>query len=199
MTEFFTVSSCIASLLFVGLVAYAHLKRREFDHASTSLSEYFSGSTRHVMLAAYICMAFALVCLALKIIPEQRGIVGGMGKVCGLLMLIAAACLIPIALTARRQLDADTRSARTKSLHRVLACVSLVAMVIAMVAYSMLGFPTDHRYQRALRAFAIVWSMFALMALVISIQVPPGTRYHGLVQKILVAMVATWVFICAWA
>jgi hypothetical protein len=199
MTEFFTAGSCFASLAFVALVAYAHLQRHELDRASTPLSAYFSGHTRGVMLAAYFCLSVALVCAAMKIIPEHGGIVSGVGPVSGFLMLIAAASLIPVALTARSELSADTRSVRTQSMHRKFAFVAFIAVAVAMVAYSVLGFPSDHRYQRAIRVWAVFVSLFALMAFMLLRSLPPGSRHYGLIQKILVASVATWLFISAWA
>jgi len=115
MTEFFAAGACIASLIFVALVAYAHLKRRELKYASSPLSAYFSGPTRRVMLAAYFFLAFALVCAAMKIIPEHSGaVVSGVGPASGVLMLMAAACLIPIALTTRSEVDVDMRSERDR-------------------------------------------------------------------------------------
>jgi hypothetical protein len=200
MTEFFTAGSCVGSLMFLALVIYAHLQRRELNCASTPLSDYFSGPTRRVMLAAYFCLGLALVCTAMKIIPEQQGaIVSGVGPASGVLMLIAAACLIPVAVTTRNELDVDTRAARTRSMHRVLALVAFTAIVIAMVAYSMLGLPSEHRYQRAIRVWAILLSIFAMMSFVLLVQVPPGSLYYGLIQKFLVALVAIWVLMNTWA
>jgi hypothetical protein len=200
MSEFFTAGSCIGSLVFVALVGYAHLKRRELNCASTPLADYFSGQTRRMMLAAYSCLSLALVCAAMKIIPEQQGaIVSGVGPVSGVLMLIGAACLIPVAVTTRGELDVDMRSVKTRSMHRVVALIAFIAIVIAMVAYSMLGLPSGHRYQRTIRVWAILVSMFAMVALTLLVQLPPSSRYYGLMQKLLIALIATWVFMSAWA
>jgi len=200
MTDFLTAGSCFASLVFVALAVYAHLGRRELNHASTPLSEYFSSRTRGVMLAAYFCLSFALVCVAMKIIPEHQGaIVSGVGPASGVLLSIAAACLIPVALTTRSELDVDRRSAGTRSMHRVLALAAFTAIVIAMAAYSILGLPSDHRSQRAVRMWAILVSIFALMAFMLLVRLPSGSPNYGLIQKILVALVAAWVFISAWA
>lgn len=200
MTEFLAAGSAVASLAFVALVAYAHLARRELGGASTALSEYFSKRTRGVMLAAYLCLSLALACVAVKIIPQQPdAIVSGMGAASGMLMLIAAICLIPIAFTTSPQLDADTRSAGTRSMHRVLALVAVTAIVIAMVTYSVLGLPSAHRSQRAFRMWPILVSLFALMIFMLLLRVPPGSPYYGLIQKLLAGLVAVWLFISAWA
>jgi len=84
-------------------------------------------------------------------------------------------------------------------MHRVLALVAFVAIVTAMAMYSLLGFPTDDRYQRAARSWAILVSSFALLAFMLWMRLPPGSPVYGFIQKFLVGMVVTWVFLGAWA
>ena len=199
MIAFSAAGSCFAALAFVALVAYAHIKRSELDRTATPLSSYFSHPTRGVMLAAYFCLSVALVCVAVTIIPEQQGaIVSGVNVVSGVLILVAAACLIPIGLTAPRMLDADVRSARTRSLHRILVLVAFVAMVSSTTMYSMLGLPTLYRYQRTIRMVDILVSMLAAAMFVLLTQLPPGSRYYRLFQKFIVALMVVWIVVSAW-
>jgi flagellar biosynthesis protein FlhB len=191
----FASGSCVGALAFAALVAYAHLERRELDRVSTSLSEYFSHPTRAVMMAAYACLSISLICAAAKM---QTAIVHGVAEASGVLISIAAALLIPIALTTRSG-QVDRRSDRVKALHRVLAMVAFGGTIVAMAVYSVLGLPSEHRYQRAIRLWAVLVSLFAAMTFVLLVRLPSGARYYGLVQKVLSGLVVVWLWIDACA
>jgi hypothetical protein len=195
-----SAGACCASLAFVALVAYAHLVRRDLDGVAMPLSAYFSRPTRGAMFAAYLCLGIALGCTALNILPERSGaIFEGVGAASGALLFVAAASLLPIALTSSERLDADVRSERTRQLHRVCSQIAMIAAVLAMLAYSMLGMSTASRGERALRTDAIIVAVFAALAFAIFRSLPPGSPYYGTWQKMLVALIVIWTLLVAFA
>lgn len=193
-----SAGACLASLAFVALAAYAHAVRREFGRVSTPLSAYFSQPTRGVMFAAYAALGVALACTASKILLRGTDGVSGIAAASGVL-LVAAACLMPIALTTCRRAESDERSTLGRALHRMLSQVAFVAVVVAMLAFSTFGMPAENRGERALRVAAVLVSVFAAMLFALSLRLPPGSPHFGTAQKLLAGMVAAWVFICALA
>lgn len=194
-----SAGACLASLAFVALAAYAHAVRREFGRVSTPLSAYFSQPTRGVMFAAYAALGVALACTASKILLRGTDGVSGIAAASGVLLLVAAACLMPIALTTCRRAESDERSTLGRALHRMLSQVAFVAVVVAMLAFSTFGMPAENRGERALRVAAVLVSVFAAMLFALSLRLPPGSPHFGTAQKLLAGMVAAWVFICALA
>lgn len=193
-----SAGACLASLAFVALAAYAHAVRREFGRVSTPLSAYFSQPTRGVMFAAYAALGVALACTASKILLRGTDGVSGIAAASGVL-LVAAACLMPIALTTCRRAESDERSTLGRALHRMLSQVAFVAVVVAMLAFSTFGMPAENRGERALRVAAVLVSVFAAMLFALSLRLPPGSPHFGTAQKLLAGMVVAWVLICALA
>jgi len=197
--DWVTAVACGASVAFVAGVAYAQGVRRDLDRAAP-LSAYFSQPTRVVMRVAYLCLGIALACTALHIRPEREGaMVAGVGLASAVLLLVAAACLLPVALTTGASFEADARSERSRMLHRIFSSVALAAAVLAMLAYSLLGLPGSDRGERALRLYAILLAIFAAMAFALLLRVPPGTRPYGVCQKILVGLIVLWIGLAALA
>jgi len=195
-----SAGACLASLAFVALAAYAHAVRREFGRVSTPLSAYFSQPTRGVMFAAYAALGVALACTASKILLRGTdGVSDIAAAASGVLLLVAAACLMPIALTTCRRAESDERSTLGRALHRTLSQVAFVAVVVAMLAFSTFGMPAENRGERALRVAAVLVSVFAAMLFALSLRLPPGSPHFGTAQKLLAGMVVAWVLICALA
>ena len=194
-----SLGAACGGIAFVALAASAHVARREFARASTPLSVYFSEPTRAAMFAAYAALGVALACTAAKILLPGSDGVSGVAAASGVLLLVAAACLMPIALTTCRRFDSDERSTLRRALHRILTQVAFVAVVAAMLAFSTFGMPAATRGERALRVAAVLVSVFAAMLFALALRLPPGSPQSGSVQKLLVGMVVAWVFLCALA
>jgi len=198
VTTFFSAGCFVGALAFVALVVYVHGVRTDLDRLATPLSEFFAGPTRGAMLLAYLFLSAGLACGAAKLLTmPQTPIVPFAGTASAILIALAAASVIPTALTTRAALDVDTRTERSKTLHRLAAHLAFAAIVVAMLVYSALAFPSAHRDQRALRTIAILVSVFAASVFVVSLQMPPGSPYYGIVQKLLVCLVVIWMLLIA--
>jgi len=185
-------SSSTCALLFCVLVVRAHSLRSDLDPLSASLSTYFTAPTRALMFFAYVLLAMALIAVAgeVVLIPGRPHV---LSAICGGCCVLAAVNLVPVGMTARKQLgDPDVRSPAAIKLHRVCALCAFVLIVAAMqlAAFAML-FSADIA---SVESCAIIVSSLALVNLYFVVTSIPGPHY-GLIQKALVGLVVAWLLL----
>jgi hypothetical protein len=137
-----------------------------------------------MMFAAYLALALALRALTALLTGAPHSLSRAFAA---LLCLLAAACLVPIALTARRDMScADARTLFSVRLHRWTALLAFVSLVVAILSYA------ASVATRPLQVAAFALGCTALCALLAMVLVKPGT-YHGALQKSLVTVIVLWI------
>lgn len=121
--------SIIAAVSFAVIVVWMHVTRRDVRPAVSGVSHYAVGSTRTIMTAAFLMLAFALVLAAVAAgHPSPAGVTWGTS-----LLIVAALGTVTVALVpVARPNDATWRA----PVHSAGALILFVASAAGSVAVS---------------------------------------------------------------
>jgi hypothetical membrane protein len=189
--EVLAILAMVGVAIFVGVVMLLPAFRSEYSPLKNAISDYAVGRYGYVQTAAFICLGFSSLALALGLYETTRGL--GWARVGCVLVGIRGIGLI-LAGVFPTHVEGQLGGSATGTTHIVVTTLSDISLIAAMFMFGR-AFGQDDKW-RSFRVLSLGLGVMALAAFLVTASAQ-GTEWFGIPQRIFVATLVLWMLFTA--